>query len=79
MHLEEDEVQRYFSALKTIADQVVHQAEQDHLSELEPFEQYAQRLRHSIYESFAAYQEEFVKGYEILIKEVEQGNKRDGV
>lgn len=58
-------------SMKELAEFVLFSLE-DYRAELEPFEVYAQQLRSHVYRDKEVFCKQFIKGYEVLLEEVER-------
>ena len=57
-------------SVEEIADAIVEGLESFHNSDLESFDNYAQKVRSNIYQNLAKFRSRFAKGYQVLIDEL---------
>lgn len=57
-------------SIENLADVVIESLKSDAVSEFEPFEAYAQKIRLHIYDNIHEFQHRFVHGYEVLLEEI---------
>lgn len=67
-----DEDAEFEKSIDEIADALLEGEEENYDSELEPFEAYANRMRTEIHENMEEFRDRFLKGYELLLKELAQ-------
>lgn len=65
------------SVVDELAEAVVEDLHDNHADTLEPFEQYAHKVRGKIHSDFDAFRSRFVKGYQALIEEIVHEQEQD--
>lgn len=66
-------------SIENLADAVVENLKGEHLSEYEPFEAYANKVRMHIYDNIHEFRHRFVRGYEVLLEEVGKEKKESDI
>jgi hypothetical protein len=62
--------------IEEFADFAVETLNEGYKAELEPFEVYAQKLRSQIHSNETAFRLRFIKGYQVLLQELQQHHKK---
>lgn len=73
-----EEAEREFEkSVEDLTTAIVEDLEADYQSELEPFEAYANRIRHQVHENLEKFKDRFMHGYDVLIAEINELNKKN--
>lgn len=64
-------------SVEDLTSAIVEDLEADYQSELEPFEAYANRIRHQVHENLETFKDRFLHGYDVLIEEINQLQNKD--
>lgn len=59
-------------SVEDLTSAIVEDLEAGYQSDLEPFEIYANRIRHQVHENLEAFKDRFLHGYDVLIDEIKQ-------
>lgn len=68
--LDHDDEQVFASVVDDLAEAVIEELKDEHVNALEPFEQYAYKIRGKIHKDFKTFRSRFAKGYNALIEEL---------
>ena len=64
-------------SVKDLTEAIVEDLEAGYQSELEPFEAYANRIRHQVHENLEQFRDRFLQGYDVLIEEIRKQDSNE--
>ena len=68
-YLNKSELQKY---VEDLTDAFIENIEDGMLQELDPYDAYANHIRHQVYKNMMQFRERFSKGYQVLLNEIKE-------